>query len=279
MYRGVSVAVVLPAYNVAAHLEDALATVPPFVDRLIVVDDASTDATWEIACRMRDASVDAHRVLVAQHETNRGVGAAIATGYEIARAEGITVAAVMAGDGQMDPVDLPGLLDPLVEGRADYAKGNRFAHADLRRAMPRARIFGNVVLSLLTKVSAGYPRLFDSQCGYTAISGRALDAIEGRFFSRYGYPNDLLARLRAVDARVIDVPVRPVYDGQASGIRLWTVIYPMLFVLARSFFRRIWVRHLRPLFGRPALLLALPPVATLSEGTPQAEAPLPVRPR
>ncbi|PID37947.1 MAG: glycosyl transferase [Proteobacteria bacterium] len=277
MYRGVSCAVVLPAYNVAAHLERALTTIPSFVDLIVVVDDASSDATAAVArrvCEERTRSTDTPSVL-AQHERNRGVGAAISTGYDVAVQRGAAAVCVMAGDGQMDPADLPSLLDPLVEGRADYVKGNRFAHAELWRAMPKTRIFGNVVLSLLTKVSSGYPRLFDSQCGYTAISARALLALEGGFFSRYGYPNDLLARLRAAGARVVDVPVRPIYDGQSSGIRPWTILYPMLFVLARSFGRRLWVQRIGPVFGRRAPR-QLPP----AQGSGEAEAALlPARPR
>lgn len=271
MYRGVSVAVVMPAYNVEAHLPRAIATVPSFVDTLIVVDDASGDQT------ARCAESAKRPVVVLTHEQNRGVGAAIASGYAEALRRGVDVVCVMAGDGQMDPADLPALLDPLVEGRADYAKGNRFAHDEVWRAMPPARLFGNVVLSLLTKLSSGYLRSFDSQCGYTAISARALAAIDGRLFARYGYPNDLLARLRAVGARVVDVPVRPVYDGQASGIRPWTVLYPMLFVLGRSFFWRLWAQRLAPLFGRPGPRL-LPPHG--SDEALLADAPrLPLPPR
>ena len=180
----------------------------------------------------------------------------IATGYGEARRQGADVIAVMAGDGQMDPDDLPGVLDPVVDGRADYAKGNRFLHRDVWRVMPRCRLVGNLALSLLTKVTSGYLALFDSQCGYTAISRRALDAIDGggALFPRYGYPNDMLARLRTVGARVVDVKVRPVYEGQPSGIRPWTVIYPVLFVLLRSMAWRLWRTLLTPRRTRARLL-------------------------
>ena len=246
MYRGHSVAVVMPAYNVEAHVARAICSVPDYVDLLVVVDDGSRDST---AARVADRGAD--RLVLLRHPRNRGVGAAIATGYAEARRRGAQVVAVMAGDGQMDPADLPRVLDPVVEGRADYSKGNRFQHPDVWRAMPRLRLAGNIVLSLLTKLTSGYWGLFDSQCGYTAISGRALRAIDGgrTIFARYGYPNDVLARLRVVGARVEDVPVRPVYEGQPSGIRIWTVLYPVLFVLLRSMGRRIWRQRLRPLLG------------------------------
>lgn len=254
MYRGTSVAVVMPAYNVQGHIARAVLSMPTFVDLVVVVDDASEDATAE-----RAAAAGTSRLEIVRHERNRGVGAAIQSGYERAMTRGAQLVAVMAGDAQMDPADLPRLLDPLVEGRADYAKGNRFRHDEIWRAMPKSRLFGNIVLSLLTKLTSGYIQVFDSQCGYTVISREALQAIDGRFFARYGYPNDLLARLRVVGARVAERPVRPVYEGQASGIRLWTVLYPIMGVLFASMARRIWLQRLRPLFGQKA-----PRVARLS---------------
>ena len=246
MFRDVRIAVVMPAYNVEAHLHAAISTMPAFVDDLIVVDDSSQDGTAEALRSSRRRGLVRMR-----HPHNRGVGAAIATGYVEALRRGAQVVAVMAGDGQMDPADLSRVIRPVVDGEADYVKGNRFLHEDVWRVMPRTRLWGNMLLSVITKVTSGYARIFDSQCGFTAISAPALRAINCRLYQRYGYPNDLLARLGAAAARVAEVPVRPVYDGQASGIRIWTVLYPILFVLARSMVRRIWARHLRPLLGGP----------------------------
>lgn len=262
MYRGRRVAVVMPGYNVAAHLAAAVSAIPAYIDNVIVVDDCSQDGTARALSRLR------RRGLVRlRHRQNRGVGAAIATGYAEAIRCRASVVVVMAGDGQMDPDDLSALLDPVVDGRADYAKGNRFEHPDVWQVMPRGRLLGNIVLSLLTKLTSGYRQVFDSQCGYTAASSNAIRAVGCRFFERYGYPNDLLARLRAVGARVVDVPVRPVYAGQASGIRLWTVIYPILFVLLGSFVRRLWTQHLAP--GRQTAQLLREP-ARDSEGSTAA---------
>ena len=268
MYRGHSVAVVMPAFNVEGHITAAIHSVPRYADLVVVVDDGSTDATSDC---LRAAARPG--LVHLRHPHNHGVGAAIVTGYAEAMRRGADVVAVMAGDGQMDPGDLPGILDPVVEGRADYVKGNRFLHPDVWRVMPRLRLAGNVMLSLLTKLTSGYWRLFDSQCGYTAISRRGLLAIDGgrTMFARYGYPNDVLARLRAAGARVADVPVRPVYEGQPSGIRLWTVIYPILFVLLRSMGHRLWRQRLRP------LLLAdhAPPPLSIPEEAPDNLLPAP----
>ena len=255
MYRGRRIAVVMPAYDVADRVGAAMRGVPAFVDRLIVVDDGSRDGTALVVQAERR---DKGTVTLLCHPRNRGVGAAIRTGYAEALRQGAEVVAVMAGDGQMDGADLPALLDPVASGRADYAKGNRFLFPEVWRVMPRGRLIGNILLSLATKITSGYWHVFDSQSGYTAISADALRAIDGRVFQRYGYPNDLLARLAAVRARVVDVPVRAVYDGQRSGIRLWTVLNPILLVLLRSMARRLWQQRLRPLLQGDATRIELP---------------------
>jgi glycosyltransferase involved in cell wall biosynthesis len=236
MFGRLRVAVVIPAYNEERSVAATVRSVPAFVDHVLVIDDASTDRTFAEAGRARRRGLE-----VVRHKRNRGVGAAIETGYRRALALGVDAAAVMAGDGQMDPADLPGLLAPLEAGTADYVKGDRFRAPGLWQAMPPTRLVGNVLLSLATRVTSGYRHVFDSQCGYTAASRRALAVIDrAGMFPRYGYPNDLLARLNAARLRVEDVPVRAVYGPHwRSGIRPTTVIYPMMFVLLRSWIRRI----------------------------------------
>lgn len=251
MVRGQRIAVVIPAFNEADKIARTIRSVPGFVDHVLVVDDASGDATARIAVRSGRRGLE-----VLTHPRNRGVGAAIATGYRRALALGCDATAVMAGDAQMDPADLPGLLAPVLSGAADYAKGNRFAWGGCWRQMPLTRYLGNVVLSLLTRLACGHPQLFDSQCGYTVASRAALLAIDpGAMFARYGYPNDLLARLARAGARVVDVPVRPVYGpGWRSGIRLWTVVYPISFVLLRAAVLRVFGRRGRLAPGQPAVI-------------------------
>jgi len=241
VYRELRIAVVIPAFNERRKIADTVATVPDFVDHIIVIDDASHDDTSrqaELAAagRGKPAGVE-----VIRHAANRGVGGAITTGYRRAITLGADVAVVMAGDGQMDPRDLPALLDPIAAGDADYVKGNRFLHPAIWTTMPASRIFGNLVLSAATRVTSGYRHVFDSQCGYTAIHRDALAALElGKLFPRYGYPNDLLSRLRVADMRVLDVPVRPIYGAQwRSGINLGTALHPIPWVLLRSWGTRV----------------------------------------
>ncbi len=234
MYRQLRILVVIPAYNEEAAIAGAIESVPTFVDQILVIDDCSGDLTSE------RASKSPRQPEVLRHAANRGVGAAIVTGYHHAIAKNYDVAVVMAGDGQMDPRDLPALLDPIADGDADYCKGNRFAHRELLTQMPPIRILGNALLSLATKVTSGYPHLFDSQCGYTAVTCQTLRRLRlGEVFPRYGYPNDMLAHLHGAGARVVDVPVRPIYGPTwKSGVRWHTAVYPVGFVLLKSWWRR-----------------------------------------
>ena len=240
MYRQLRVGVVIPAFNETRAIAKTVATIPDFVDAVIVVDDCSSDDTSDRA-RVNP------EVVVVRHAENRGVGAAIATGYRYALDASLDVAVVMGGDGQMDPRDMPALLDPIAAGHADYVKGNRFLHPDVWREMPPARIVGNVILSAATRVTSGYKHVFDSQCGYTAIHRDALARIDlGAVWTRYGYPNDLLARLHAASVRVADVAVRPIYgENWKSGINFGTAFHPLPYVLLRSWGSRLMAESLR----------------------------------
>ena len=247
MYRGKNVAVVVPAYNEQARIAHVVRTVPDWVDFVIVVDDASRDET-----ALRARAEDRAGLVVLRHHRNRGVGRAIFTGYEQAHRMGADLAVVMAGDGQMDPADLPGLIETLLDG-ADYVKGNRFADPSVWRVMPRERILGNLVLSLVTKVTSGYRDSFDSQCGYTAIALPLLDRLDtSRIYGGYSYCNDLLCHLHRVGARVRDVRVRPIYDGAESGIRFRTLLHPIAGVLLTGLVGRVFEER----GGRLGALLA-----------------------
>lgn len=239
MYRGKRIAVVVPAYNEESLIGRVIETMPDFVDRIYVVDDASRDGT---AARVAElAAAKPGRVIALRHETNQGVGAAIVTGYRRALADETDVTAVMAGDAQMDPADLPALLDPVVDGEADYVKGNRLFTGDAWKKIPHYRYLGNAFLSLLTKVASGYWNVADSQTGYTAISRQALATLPlDKLYPRYGYPNHLLVMLNVYNFRVADVPVTPVYGvGEKSKIRLRSVIPKMSWLLLKCFLWRM----------------------------------------
>jgi glycosyltransferase involved in cell wall biosynthesis len=226
--EGRRIAVVVPAYDEERLIARTLRTLPACVDEIVVVDDGSRDRTREVV-----AALDDPRIVLVTHPINRGVGAAIATGYREAFRRRAEIAVVMGADGQMDPAELASLALPIVRGEADYVKGNRLSHADLR-VMPPHRRVGNSVFSALTRVATGLA-ISDSQCGYTALARAAASRLDlTRLWPRYGYPNDLLARCARAGLRVKDVPVRPVYADETSGIGLWEGLVVIPSVIARS---------------------------------------------
>jgi glycosyltransferase involved in cell wall biosynthesis len=241
MFEGRRVTVVVPAYNEERLIGRVLETMPAMVDRIIVVDDASTDRTPQVLAEAQARYRD--RLRVVRLVSNAGVGGAIVAGYKAALEENddTGLVAVMAGDAQMDPDDLPKLLAPLAQGKADYTKGNRLFTGEAWRIIPRHRYIGNAILSLLTKVASGYWHVADSQSGYTAITVAALRVVQlDRLYRRYGFPNHLLVELNNYDFRVRDVAIRPVYGvGEVSGIRLPRVIPTLSWLLLKCYFWRM----------------------------------------
>src|SRR5207247_1408207 len=236
MLEGKSVAVVVPAYDEERLVGDTIGGIPTFVDKVYVVDDASRDGTGDAAQRSGDG-----RVVVVRHERNSGVGAAIVTGYRRAVADGIDVACVMAADNQMDPADLERIALPVARGEVDYAKANRLVSGEAWRVMPRARYIGGAILSFLTKIASGYWHIADSQSGYTAASREILAQVDlERVYPRYGFPNDMLVHLNVWNARVRDIPSRPVYGvGERSGLKIPRVVPRISWLLVKGFFWRM----------------------------------------
>jgi glycosyltransferase involved in cell wall biosynthesis len=242
MYLEKTIAVVVPAYNEEKLIGKTLTSIPALVDKIIVVSDASIDNTDEIVQNIAEQDSRVHLI---RHEVNQGVGGAIVSGYIKARDLKIDVTVVMAGDAQMDPNDLTHIIEPVANGNADYSKGNRLFFGDSWNMIPHYRYLGNSFLSLMTKISSGYWHIADSQCGYTAISLVALQRFDfDNVYKRYGMPNDLLIKLNQYDFRVRDVHVRPVYNvGEASGIKLRTVIPSITWILFKGFWRRLFFKY------------------------------------
>jgi glycosyltransferase involved in cell wall biosynthesis len=243
MYKNHKIAVVVPAYNEGKLIGQVIVTMPDFVDHIVVVDDCSQDNTMEIVQSYAEGMEN--RLQIIQHETNQGVGGAIATGYKWCRDREVDIAVVMAGDAQMNPDDLPRLLKPIVRGKVDYTKGNRLFTGDAWNQIPKVRYLGNSVMSLLTKIASGYWHVADSQSGYTAINLKALKTIDwDSMYKRYGQPNDLLVRLNVYNFRVQDVPVTPIYDiGEESGVRPIRMIPHLSWLLFRMFTYRMWHKY------------------------------------
>lgn len=278
MYRDHTVGVVVPAYNEEGHVADVLDEIPDFVDRAFVVDDASTDDTWDeineyaksvnpdetaddgdtddeesaeavvadggSAVADGGATAQGPEIVPIRHETNQGAGGALKTGYIRARDEGMEVTVTIDADGQMDPDIMDRFLDPIVSGEADYTKGNRLANPDYRDEMPEFRQVGNQILTYLTRIASGYWRMADPQNGYTAISIEALWAIEiEEMYEYYGYCNDVLVKLNAKGMTVADVSMPAKYGDEESSITYSEYIPKVSGMLLRNFFWRLKVRY------------------------------------
>lgn len=240
-YRDHTIAVIVPAYNEQLLIGETLESIPSFVSKIYVVDDCSKDDTWNI---IQEHAKNDSRIVPIHHEENQGVGAAIVTGYKKAMEDGIDIAAVMAGDNQMDPAFLPALLDPIVDGKCDYTMGNRLISPEYRKGMSKWRFFGNSILTFLTKMASGYWQMMDPQNGYTAISGRALERIglDG-IYPRYGYCNDLLVKLNVWGFRVVNVPHPARYGRETSGIKYSTYIFRVSRLLLKDFLWRLKMKY------------------------------------
>lgn len=251
MYKGLRVAAVVPAYNESLLIGKTIATMPDYVDHVIVIDDLSTDDT-----ALRAEAVGDLRLTLIRHTVNTGVGGAVLDGHRCALDLGADVSVVMAGDAQMDPAFLPDLLDPIADEGVEFTKANRFYSRSSYAGMPRYRFLGSIVLSFMTKLASGYWHLFDPQNGYTAISRSALERIDlDRIALGYQFENDMLIHLNIADVWARDVAVPAVYGAEVSTMRMSRVIPAIGGLLVRGFWRRILLKYVLYSFSPVALFL------------------------
>ena len=238
MFSNKIIAAVLPCYNEEQQITNVVKTIPDFVDKVIAIDDCSKDNTVSV---LTDLAQQSDRLVIIQHNKNQGVGGAIASGYKWARDNGVDIAVVMAGDGQMDPDELPKLIEPVALGEVDYTKTNRLLYGDAYNQIPRVRYFGNSLLSMFTKIASGYWHIADSQSGYTAIGKAPLHTIDwDKMYKRYGQPNDLLVKLNIFNFRVRDIVSHPVYNvGEKSKMKVRKVVFTISWLLVKRFFYRL----------------------------------------
>ncbi len=249
MLKKKKIGVVVPAYNEELLIEKTLTTMPSYVDRIIVVDDYSKDKTNLIIKKLIQKN---KKIVLVTHEKNKGLGQSLITGYLKSLELNLDITAVMAGDAQMDPNDLKKVVNPILEGRVDYVKGNRLLEKDCIDKMPKYRFIGNSFLTLLTKFATGYWNIIDPQCGYTAISKKALSTINIKEMVKgYGYNADILNMLNLSNFKVKDVSVKPVYGKEKSGIKLCKYIPKVSMLLTKLYWKRMFhkyiVREFHPL--------------------------------
>ncbi len=234
------IAVVVPCYRVRDHILPLLARMGPEVSSVFVVDDACPQQSGN---HVQEHCHDP-RVRVVFHEQNQGVGGAVITGYAEALKAGADVVVKIDGDGQMAPELLPHFVRPLIDGEADYAKGNRFYALENLRGMPVVRLVGNAGLSLLTKLSTGYWNIFDPTNGYTAIQAQALSRLPlEKIARRYFFETDLLFRLNTLRAVVVDVPMEALYAQEQSNLRISRVLFEFSWKHLRNLLKRIFYNY------------------------------------
>ncbi len=244
MYRQKKIALVVVAYNEERLIGPTLAKVPSLVDKIYVIDDSSTDTTPRLVTDLKQKD---NRIELIRHETNRGVGSAVISGYLAAKKDLMDVSVVVGGDDQMPMEQMERLIEPILDGKADYTKGNRFLDETAAiESMPRIRLVGNTIISLLTKIASGYYRIFDVVDGYTAISLAAINKVDwSKAWGGYGYPMDFLIRLNAYSLRVLDVPRRAIYlpGERQSQIKGWSYLLRVSPMLLRDFLWRLKFRY------------------------------------
>jgi dolichol-phosphate mannosyltransferase len=259
---GHTLAVIIPCYRVAAHIAEVIKAMPPLVAHIIAVDDRCPENSGNLA----EATGDP-RLTVIRHSENQGVGGAMISGYRKALELGAEIVVKVDGDGQMDLGELPRLIAPIIAGRADYAKGNRFRDFKALKTMPRVRLFGNSMLSFLIKAASGYWSMMDPTNGYTAIHRKALSRLDlDSLDKRYFFESGMLIRLNLIGAVVEDVAIPARYGDEASSLSISRTLVDFPPRIARGFFRRILLKYflhdfnmgsLYLVFGLPMLLFGM----------------------
>lgn len=248
------ISVVIPCYKVTKFITDVIDRIGSDVEVIYAVDDCCPEKSGDYI----KTYISDNRVKVLYNSINKGVGGAVMTGYRQALEDGLDIVIKIDGDGQMDPALIPLFISPLTAGEVDYVKGNRFFSADAVRSMPRMRLFGNAVLSFMTKFSSGYWSIFDPSNGYTAIHRKALGALDLRTISeRYFFETDMLIRLGDLRAVVVDVPMRAVYGEEVSGLRISTILGEFLRKHIRATIRRFIYLYLMRDFNIASLNLVI----------------------
>lgn len=261
-----TIAVVIPCYNEESQISGVISSLPEYIDHVFVVDDKSTDSTVALIEKLSQSS---NRLVLLKHEINQGNGAARITGLKKCLEIKSDIICLLDGDGQMDTNSLRELIEPVLSGKSDIVKGNRFFSGEAWKQMPRIRYFGNAILSLMTKIVSGYWQIADFQSGYIVLNRKTLELLPlDHLYKDYGFPNDLLIHANVFGLRVADHPVKPIYNvGEKSGINYISLIPKLSWLLFSRFFWRMKekyiIRDFHPLvffylFGIGLLVSSIP---------------------
>lgn len=251
------IAVVIPCYKVTQHIVKVVADMPAWVERIYAVDDCCPDYSGKFI----ENNIQDPRLQVIYNEKNKGVGGAVMAGYRSAIKDGMRVVVKVDGDGQMDPALMPDFVQPILVGEADYTKGNRFYNLEEISQMPKVRLFGNAVLSLMNKISSGYWDVFDPTNGYTAVHVDVLKKLPFEKISeRYFFESDMLFRLNTIRAKVVDVPMDASYGDEESNLKISKIVGEFTRKNIKNTLKRVFYNYyLRDMsVASIELLLAIP---------------------
>lgn len=239
-YSNKILAVVIPCYKVKSHILGLISNIGSEVTQIYIIDDCCPEATGDFI----EASCKDNRVRIIRHKENQGVGGAVMSGYNAALRNNADIIVKIDGDGQMDPTLIPSFVFPILNGQADYTKGNRFINIEDIKSMPKIRLFGNAILSFFTKFSSGYWDLFDPTNGYTAIHAGTASALPlSKISKRYFFESDMLFRLNIIRAVVIDIPMKAKYGNEVSGLNISKILFEFLFKNFRNLLKRIFYNY------------------------------------
>lgn len=248
------VVAVIPCFKVRDKILQVIRKIPPLFDTIICVDDACPDRSGDF---IRSNNYDS-RVIILYHKKNQGVGGAVKTGYQHSIKIGAKVVVKIDGDGQMNPEIAHFFVDPILSREVDYTKGNRYYNVRFLRSMPRFRLFGNGILSFMTKFSTGYWNIFDPTNGYTAISIECLNFLPfEKIANRYFFESDMLFRLKLIKAAVRDIPMKAVYADEISNLKIGRIALPFLLGNMQNFFKRLIYEYYLRDFNIASILLFL----------------------
>lgn len=253
MYKKLKIGVAVPAYNEEKLIEKTLATMPSFIDHIVVINDCSKDNTLKIIERIQKKD---KRIFIIDNKENRGIGYSLTHGLKRAASLGCDRVAVMAGDAQMDPALLAPMLNNMEKRDLDFIKGNRFMHFDALKSMPRYRRFGNIIVTILTKFATGYYSIFDTQNGYVVYTKDVIDRMPWHLIGeRYEFENTILIGLSIIDAKIGDFPMPAIYGEETSTIKLFSTTIRVLKSLFKGFGQRIYYKYILYGFHPIALFL------------------------
>ena len=234
-----NISVVIPSYKVSKYILDVIKDIPEFVNHIVIVDDKCPQNSGQIAKTSTD-----NRVIICYHEKNLGVGGAVITGYKKALELNSDIVIKIDGDGQMDVNYMQKLIQPILDGKADYTKGNRFTDFKALRAMPKVRLFGNSGLSFLVKAASGYWNLMDPTNGYTAINKHALEELDlDNIAKRYFFESDMLINLNIENAVVVDVEIPAKYGDEKSSLSITKTLVGFPPKLFKGLCKRIFLKY------------------------------------